>query len=112
MRISLLLIVAACGAAPPHARPDDPEALVACWRDAIGGARLAATHSIEREATTEQDGLTGTLHTWSRADGAYREDWTAGPSSGTEVFDGTHGWARGGLGPVFPVAHTELAQLR
>src|SRR5512133_3616955 len=103
-----LVLATACGAAPPHARSDDPRALIACWRDATGDrARLAAVRSIEREATTEEDGLTGTLHSWWRADGAYREDESIGPASGVLVFDGTHGWGRGGLGPVYPVARTE-----
>lgn len=109
----LALSAAACGASPPRAGgPGDAAALIACWRDAIGGAdRLAAIHAIEREARTEASGLTGTLHSWSRADGAYREDNVLGPSSDTSVYAGGRGWSRSGLGAPLELAHRELAQL-
>ena len=125
MRSLFLLVVIAslggslgCGAAQPRhdgsgAGGGDGEALIACWRDAIGGtARLAAIQSVEREARTESDQLTGTRHSWSRADGAYREEATLGPSSDVTVYAGGHAWSRAGLSAPFDVAHQELAELK
>ena len=109
-----ILVLAACGGAHPRPEPSgsDPAALLACWSDALGGrARLAQVRSIEREARTEAEGLAGTLHTWSRADGAWREDAASGPRSNLTVFDGTRGWTRHGLGAPIELAHDELAEL-
>jgi|GEM_PF-5068946 len=110
MRALLLVpLLAACGGAPAHPRADD---LVACWRTAVGGERLSRLRSIEREATIEADGLTGTQHTWARSDGAYREDSTIGPSSSVVVFDGTRAWWRDGFGAPLALARTELANVK
>src|SRR5262245_29039491 len=90
-----VLPIAACGAATPRSGGADPTALIACWRDAIGGReRLAALRSVEREARVEADQLTGTLHTWTRTDGAYREEETLGPSSDMTVHAGGRAWFR------------------
>ncbi|HEY0476450.1 MAG TPA: aspartyl protease family protein [Kofleriaceae bacterium] len=103
----------ACGAAPPRPGGSDAAALVACWRDALGGGdRLAAIRSIEREARVEADGLTGKFHSWSRADGAYREEESLGPSSDMTVYADGRGWSRAGLGAPLEMTHQELARLK
>lgn len=115
MRAPLLLLVLLVGCGGPRPRPGggDPEPLVACWRDALGGAdRLAAVRALEREARVEADGLTGTLHRWSRADGALHEDSTLGPSSDVTVVAGGRAWYRAGMGAPLEVTHSELARLR
>jgi hypothetical protein len=113
MRIPALIALfsaVACGAPRLRSGGADPTALVECWRDAIGGReRLAALRTVEREARTEADQLTGTLHTWSRADGAYREDETLGPSSSVTVYAGGRAWSRAGLGAPLEMTHRDVA---
>jgi Aspartyl protease/PDZ domain len=109
----LLVTVLACSGAPPRPGIGDPSALLACWRDAIGGSQqLAAIRSIEREARTEADGLTGTLHTWVRLDGALREEETLGPSSDATVYADGRAWFRPALGPALEMTHGDLARVK
>src|SRR3954471_15487096 len=115
MRRPLLGVVVLVGCGGSQLRPGggDPGSLVACWRDALGGAdRLAAVNSLEREARIAADGLAGTLHRWSRADGALREEGTLGPSSDVTVVAGGRAWYRSGMGAPLEVTHTELARMR
>jgi predicted aspartyl protease len=106
-------VLIGCGGAQPRSGGGDPEPLVACWRDALGGAdRLAAVRGLEREARVEADGLTGVVHRWSRADGALREEGTLGPSSDVTVVAGGRAWYRAGMGAPLEVTHSELARLR
>lgn len=111
--VFVVVLLVGCGAARPRPAGRDPDALVACWRDAIGGERaLAAIRSVEREARTEGDGLTGTLHSWWRADGASRDDETSGPSSAVTVYAGGRAWFRPALGPALEITHRDLARLK
>src|SRR5690349_20067978 len=110
--LALVPTVLACSGAPPRPGTGDPSALVACWRDAIGGSRLAEIRSIEREARTEADGLTGTLHTWLRLDGASRDEETLGPSSEITVYADGRAWFRPALGPALEMTHRDLARVK
>jgi hypothetical protein len=108
----LLAALLAFGCAAQHPAPPRAD-LLACWTDALGGRdRLAALRTVRREAAIEQGGLTGHARSWSRADGALREEEQLGPVTSLSVFDGSRGWDRSGLAPVVDVQHLELARMR
>ncbi|MCA1826426.1 MAG: aspartyl protease family protein [Myxococcales bacterium] len=104
------LLASACVAPRPAPHRAD---LLACLSDALGGReRLAALRTVRREATIESGGLTGVARTWSRADGALREEERLGPATSLSVYDGRRGWDREGLAPVVELSHLELARMR
>src|SRR5437764_14540233 len=104
------LLAASCAAPRPAPRQGD---LLGCFANALGGReRLAAVRTVRRAATLEEGGLKGVSQTWSRADGALREEERLGPSSSGVVFDGRRAYSREGLAPVVELSHVELSRVR
>jgi len=101
MRNSLLLLSLFAAALNPIDR----------WANATGGReKLAAIHSIYREATIEVGGLSGTLKSWSTADGKYHEEVQVATFSSVETFDGANGIVQQGNSPAHKLAGADLEQ--
>ena len=99
MRNTLLLISLFAAAMNPIDR----------WANAVGGReKLAAVHSMYREATLEVGGLTGTVKSWSTADGKYRDEVQIATFSTVQTFDGANGVVQQGNSPAHKMAGADL----
>ncbi|MGE5232817.1 MAG: aspartyl protease family protein [Acidobacteriota bacterium] len=107
-------VLAAVWMAAPAGAAEDPAALLARARQAMGGAawdRVAANHV---RAKIEMGGLEGTVESWEDVrSGRYVDRFALGPASGAEGFDGEMAWTQDSSGQAHPSdAAEELAAAR
>ena len=79
------------------------------WANAVGGRdKVAAIHSIYREATVEFAGVQGTIKVWHTMDGKYRKEEQIATFSTIETFDGTDGMVQQGTAAPHKMTGPEL----
>ena len=84
--------------------------LIDRWAAAVGGRdQVAKLKAIERVATVEVMGQTGTIHVWHTMDGKYRKEEQVGPYAIVETFDGTNGTVQQGEAAARAMSADEAA---
>lgn len=92
---------------------DDGSALLDRWAKALGGRKkIAAIHSVYREATLSVGDAQGWLKAWHSVDGKYRKEEQVATFSNVETFDGTAGTVQRGALPARPMSPAEVPRAK
>lgn len=99
-RLLVLAAVAALYALPATAAPTATE-ILAANKAATGGSALENKATVKTSYDYSGQGMTGKTHSLSDiATGHFADDFTIGPMSGANGFDGKDGWAKDPSGAV------------